>query len=65
MTIEIREDKKRAEIWLTRKEASEDHAELSRIISDYKRKKYFVAVFFSGDRDLCEMTKTLLKNNIA
>lgn len=64
MTIDLNEDKKRAEIWLSRKEASDSQTELNRLISQYKKMNYLVIVFYSGERDISEMTGMLLKNNI-
>lgn len=64
MTIDLNEDKKRAEIWLSRKEAADSQTELNRLISKYKKMNYFVIVFYSGERDISEMTGMLLKNNI-
>ncbi len=65
MLVEVKDDKKRAEIWLTHSEADTVQAELGRIIAEYKNKNYLVTVFYSGDRELSALTGMLLKNNIA
>lgn len=65
MVIDVKDEKKRAEIWLTRKEAANSQAELKKLISQYRKQNYLVTVFYSGERDLSEMTGLLLKNNTA
>ena len=65
MLVEVKDDKKRAEIWLSHREADTVQAELGRIIAEYKNKNYLVTVFYSGDRELSALTGMLLKNNIA
>ncbi len=65
MEINIRDDKKLVEIWLTRAEA--DDAALREQLGPFYKKwqgqKYLVAVFLSGDQDLCDCTSELLRYN--
>ena len=64
MIIDVKEEKKRAEIWITRKEAAAGQTELKRLISQYRKQDYLVTVFYSGERSLPEMTGLLLKGYI-
>lgn len=64
MEIHVRDDRKIAEVWLT-KEEQQDQAvreTLKPIYRQYKAKKYSVAVFLSGDKDLAEETGALLRH---
>lgn len=65
MEINVLDDKKIVEIWLTRAEQEDPalNASLKDIYAEYKQKKYTVAVFKSGDRDLYQSTLDLLSYN--
>ena len=63
MEIHVRDDRKIAEVWLT-KEEQQDQAvreTLKPLYQQYRVKKYTVAVFLSGDKDLTEETGALLR----
>ena len=63
--MEIREQSKIVELWLTREE-KDDLAfweSLKPIYKEYKEQKYFVAVFLSGEEDLYQQTRDLLLYN--
>lgn len=65
MKIELQHQSKIAAIWLTRAE-KEDPAvrtQLQDLCAELKGKKYTVAFFLSGDRDLCQETSSLLLYN--
>jgi hypothetical protein len=63
--MNVLDDRKIVEIWLTRAERDDPalNASLKDIYAEYKRKKYTVAVFQSGDRDLYRSTLDLLAYN--
>ena len=65
MKIELHHQSKIASVWLTRAEKEDPavKARLDGLYADLKKKKYTVAVFFSGDRDLCQETGSLLVYN--
>jgi hypothetical protein len=65
LEINVLDDKKIVEIWLTRAEQEDPalNASLKDIYAEYKQKKYTVAVFKSGDRDLYQSTLDLLSYN--
>ena len=65
MKININDSDKIVEIWLTQEEKADAalRASLKPIYSIYKKKKYTVAVFESGDKSLFEYTKDLLLHN--
>lgn len=65
--INVHDGKKRVSIWLTRSEAgdAELRERLKPLYAEYKKKKYFVAVFESGAEDLITNTKYLIQSNIA
>ena len=65
MEINVRDDKKIVEIWLTNqeKQAQALGEQLKKLYQQYRKKKYFVAVFMSGDEDLTEETSALLCYN--
>lgn len=65
MEINIRDEIKIAEIWLTREEKRDAalRERLKPFYRKYKREKYLVAVFESGGRDLWEGTGALLCYN--
>ena len=66
MEIEVKDEEKRVNIWLTRAE-SHDQAlleSLKPIYKKYKDKKYLVAVFHSGKENMKESIRDLLIYNI-
>lgn len=65
MRMEIRDQNKIVELWLTREE-KEDAAfqeSLKPIYQQYKAQNYLVAVFLSGEADLYQQTRDLLLYN--
>ena len=65
MRMEIRDESKIVELWLTREE-KDDLAfweSLKPIYQKYKEQKYLVAVFLSGEEDLYQQTRDLLLYN--
>ena len=65
MEINIHDDKKMVEVWLTRAEKQDEalQQELKPLYAQYKKKKYMVAVFESGEQDLYQNTLALLSYN--
>ena len=65
MEINIHDDKKMVEVWLTRAEKQDEalQQELKPHYAQYKKKKYMVAVFESGEQDLYQNTLALLSYN--
>lgn len=65
MKINVRDDIKVVEVWLTREEKRDAvlRERLKPLYQEYKAKKYLVAVFESGSRDLWEETSALLCYN--
>ena len=65
MELNIREDKKLVNIWLTKLEKADSVLQnrLNELYTEYKAKKYVVAVFESGSGDLYENTRDLLLLN--
>ena len=65
MEINIHDDKKMVEVWLTRAEKQDEalRQELKPLYAQYKKKKYMVAVFESGEQDLYQNTLALLSYN--
>lgn len=65
MEINIHDDKKMVEVWLTRAEKQDEalQQELKPLYTQYKQKKYMVAVFESGEQDLYQNTLALLSYN--
>ena len=63
--MEIREQSKIVELWLTRGERDDPafRESLKPIYQQYKDQKYLVAVFLSGDEDLYQQTRDLLLYN--
>ena len=62
MHMEVKEETKAVELWLTRAE-KEDAAVrefLRPVCQQYKAKTYLVAVFLSGEADLYQQTRDLL-----
>ena len=65
MEINIHDDKKMVEVWLTRAEKQDKvlQLELKSLYAQFKKKKYMVAVFESGEQDLYQNTLALLSYN--
>lgn len=65
MEINVHDDRKIVEIWLTNAEKRDTdlRERLKPLYREYKEKKYLVAVFESGDGDLYENTSALLLSN--
>ena len=65
MQIEVFDAKKLVSIWLTSEESRDEalKARLKPLYAEYKRKKFMVAVFHSGQEDLPSLTAALLKHN--
>ena len=65
MRMEIREQSKIVELWLTREERDDPafRESLKPIYQQYKDENYLVAVFLSGEEDLYQQTRDLLLYN--
>ena len=65
MRMEIREQNKIVELWLTREERDDSafRESLKPIYQQYKDQNYLVAVFLSGEEDLYQQTRDLLLYN--
>ena len=65
MEMNVRDDVKIVEIWLSNAEKSDPalRERLKDIYAEYKKKKYLVGVFESGQGDLYENTLALLSYN--
>ena len=65
MEINVRDKSKIVEIWLTNAEKrnTELREQLKPLYKEYKAKKYLVAVFESGERDLGDAASDLLCYN--
>ena len=65
MVIDVHANKKLVRIWLTNEEQKLPglQARLRPLYWKYKKKKYLVAVYFSGKDDLIELTRDLLIHN--
>ena len=63
--MNVRDDMKLVDIWLTNAEKNDPQlrSSLQSIYDKYKEKKYTVAVFESGSEDLYENTLALLRYN--
>lgn len=63
--MEVREQSKIVELWLTREERDDPafRESLKPIYQEYKEQKYLVAVFLSGEEDLYQQTRDLLLYN--
>ena len=63
--MEIREQSKIAEFWLTKEEKSDPafRGALQPVFQQYKAQEYLVAVFLSGEEDLYQQTRDLLLYN--
>lgn len=65
MELEVKDQQKRVNIWLTHAESQDPTVQesLKPIYQEYKAKKYLVAVFSSGTEDLKSLTCDLLRYN--
>ena len=65
MEIHVRDDKHFVEVWLSNAEKKDTSLRdsLKRLYAEYKKKKYLVAVFESGEGDLYQSTLELLSYN--
>lgn len=65
MKIEVNHQAKITTVWLTRAEQSDPiiKVQLDKLYTDCRAKKHTVAVFHSGERDLCRETSALLCHN--
>ena len=63
--MEVREQSRIVELWLTREERDDPafRESLKPIYQQYKDQKYLVAVFLSGEEDLYQQTRDLLLYN--
>lgn len=63
--MNIRDDRKLVDIWLTNREKNDPKIRewLKGVYAEYKKKKYLVAVFESGEGDLYTSTLDLLAYN--
>ena len=62
MELTVKDERKLVEIWLTNAEKADPvlRAGLQSIYDKFKKKKYLVAVFESGNGDIYEQTRDLL-----
>ena len=65
MRMEVREQNKIVELWLTREEKENVtfRESLKPLYQQYKAQNYLVAVFLSGEADLYQQTRDLLLYN--
>ena len=65
LEINIRDDSKIVEVWLTGEERRDTNLreQLRPLYQEFKAKKYLIAVFESGDQNLEELTGSLLGYN--
>ena len=65
MEIHVRDDKHLVEVWLSNAEKKDTSLRdgLKRLYAEYKKKKYMVEVFESGEGDLYQSTLELLSYN--
>lgn len=65
MEITVRDDRKTVEIWLTNEEKQDSslRQQLKPLYKEYHDKKYLVAVFQSGSRELADATSDLICYN--
>lgn len=65
MEINVRDDSKLVEIWLTNEEKGDTamREQLQPLYREYKAKNFLVAVFQSGGRNLTDATSDLLCHN--
>ncbi len=65
MKVEVFDDKKLVCVWLSHKDQNNPSLQerLKPLYREYKQKKYFISVFFSGHEDMEELTRDLLQYN--
>ena len=65
MEINVNENKKIVEVWLSNEEKNNNviKEKLKELYDKYKKTKYIVAVYESGSADLLSGTKSLLSQN--
>ena len=65
MELTVKDERKLVEIWLTNAEKADPvlRVGLQSIYDKFKKKKYLVAVFESGNGDIYEQTRDLLLYN--
>ena len=65
MRMEVKEQSKVVELWLTREEKNDQQflESLKPLYRQYKAQNYMVAVFYSGEEDLYQQTRDLLLYN--
>ena len=65
METHVRDDRHLVEVWLSNAEKNDTSLRegLKRLYDEYKKKKYLVAVFESGEGDLYQSTLELLSYN--
>lgn len=65
LEINVRDDSKLVEVWMTNAEKQDQalRESLKPLYREYKEKKYLVAVFLSGTKDLEQRTGDLLCYN--
>ena len=65
MRMEVKEQSKVMELWLTREEKDNKQflESLKPLYQQYKAQHYMVAVFYSGQEDLYQQTRDLLLYN--
>ena len=66
MEMNVHHDAKTVDIWLTRSEARDENfrKSLEPYLGQFKKMKFFVSVFESGERDLFSDTVLLLRHNL-
>ena len=66
MEINVHDDKKYVSIWLTKAESADTElkSKLESLYAEFKKKKYRVVIFESGNGDLALLTKALLAHNL-
>lgn len=66
MEMNIHHDGKTVDIWLTKSEARDEifRNSLEPYYRQFAKRKYFVSVFESGDRELLPDTVLLLRHNL-
>ncbi len=65
MEVNVRENRKLVDVWLTNTEKNDPQiqAQLKELYAQYKKEKYLVAVYQSGNKDLYESVLALLAYN--
>ncbi len=65
MEINVRDDRKIVEVWLTNQEKKDKNLQkqMENLYQQYSQKKYFVVTYMSGNQDLVEETSALLCYN--